>query len=69
MQLFDPEASGFIQSSLQPMQNGLVGYFDFFIGLWMADRGPPVRDVKSLTELTEIIVVELSLIIGDDGIR
>ena len=69
MQLFDPEVSGFIQSSLQPMQNSPVGYFDFPIGLWMADRGQPMRDMQSRTKLPEIIIVELSSIVGDDGVR
>ena len=51
------------------MQNGRVGYFDFFVGLWMPDRSQLVRDMKSHTELFEIIVVELSSIVGDDGVR
>ena len=51
------------------MQDGSVGYFDFSVGLWMADRGQPVRDMKSRTELSKIIIAELSPIVGDDGVR
>ena len=68
MQFFNPEASGFVQSSLQSMQNGLVGYFDFLVGLWMSDRGQLVRDMKFRTELSEVMVVELSHIVGDDSV-
>ena len=69
MQLFDPEAFSFVQSGLQPMQNGLVGHFDFSVGLRMADRGQPVRDMESRTKLSKIMVVELSPIVGDNGMR
>ena len=68
MQVLDSEASDFVQSSLQSMQNDPIGYFDFPIGLWMPDQGQLVRDMKFCTELSEVLVVELSPIVGDDSV-
>ena len=68
IQFFNPEVFGFIQSGLQSMQNDSVGYFDLAVGLWMPDRGQPVRDMKSRTELSEVSVVELSSIVGDNSV-
>ena len=50
------------------LQNGAVSHFYFFKRLWMADRGEPMVNVKFHAKLFKLQVIEISSIIGNDGI-
>ena len=51
------------------MEDHAIGSFDLTVSTWMSDRGPIDPDAVSITEVHELLLDEVSPMVGNDTVR